>query len=112
MAAKSILFLGGFLLLTVSTCWCEVTPGATDETVNVATPEENAQAAATSEDPYGDITWDSVTKKTNPQEQTVTVYNPETGTPDFVTVSSTGDTPANVDVVVPVKQRSKRWFFW
>ncbi|MBU9889839.1 MAG: hypothetical protein KTQ49_08240 [Candidatus Omnitrophica bacterium] len=111
MAAKSILLLGGFLLLTVPTCWCEVTPEATDDIVNTATPEENVRAAIP-EDPYGDITWDSVTKKAKPQEQTITVFDPDTRTPDFVTVSSTGDTPANVDVVVPVKQRSKRWFFW
>lgn len=112
MDAKAIVLLGFFLLSAASPALCEEMP---KEASAVVAAVENSGVTAEQPDPYKDVTWDSVTKKNQSQDQTVTVYNPRTRDADFVSVSSTGPgsgTATNVGVVVPQGKKSKRWFFW
>ena len=115
MAAKGILILSCLLLLIAPAGWCEVAADTANETVKAKAEEENVQKAAGQQDPYQNVTWDSVTNKDKGQDQTMTVYSPGSRGADFVSVSSTGTAQSNVAVVVPSVpsgKRSKRWFFW
>jgi len=103
MVARNIFFLILILLVNGAIVWCE--PSSQKEGEMVAEEKKNSNVNS-AEDPYKDVTWDSVSKDQKNQTTDTTVFHQKTKDADFYSVSSTG-AAANTEtaVVLPVDRR-------
>jgi len=104
MAVKNIFFLALILFVNCSVAWC----GASSLQNEEGAEGKQAQGVGVEpeEDPYKDVTWDSVLEDQKNQTTDLTVFHQKTKDADFYSISSTGSANSTeTAVILPIDRR-------